>query len=337
MRYIFVCVIVLLMNSICYSDPYQVVYYEAGNYSVYDETWSSTVHTLKEQGLLSKLEVREYISPGWDKPNNTHDEIARDLMSRKDIDLIISMGTVASKYILKNNNNKTPVITMALSDAKRSGIVVNNKLVARNITTRYFPNRWLIVGDTFYNLVKFKNLGLVFNDTPEGHVYANYPQWQILSKKHGFKISFRYIPMNETYGDVKEALSNLIVNSNIDAYYISSLLPFNYNDPDCVKLLQYLAENKIPTFSRDGIEHVKLGAMLGLTGTDWDSVGKFHTRQIKEILIDKKLPKEVDFIYNNRFTLALNLKTLMMVGYDSISPEYLHLFEKFFKSVEWED
>jgi ABC-type uncharacterized transport system substrate-binding protein len=319
-------------------DKYNVAYYEAGEFGVYTETWEGTKRQLDDMGLLGKLDVKYYESPGWDKDDKVHEVIAKKLMNDKDLDLIIGMGTKAVDVLLKNNNNKTPIIGMALSDALKSGFIKNvSDTGIDNFTTRYFPKRWLMLADTFYNLTKFKNIGLLFANTPEGHVYANYKQWTNISDKYGFKVSVRYMSEEETYEEVKRGLLDLINIDKIDAFYISAILPFDFREDEACSLLKLLADNKIQAFSRDGLPHIEKGALIGLTGTDWNSVGKFHARQIKEILIDKKKPREVNFIYNNRFTLAINLKTLKYIGFDGINLGHFHLFERVFTDVCWEE
>jgi ABC-type uncharacterized transport system substrate-binding protein len=317
---------------------YKIAYYEAGEYGVYTKTWDETKNDLKKSGLLDKIEIKYYESPGWSVDNSKQEEVAKKLMADTELDMIVGMGTIAVENLLKYNNNKTPILGMGLSDALKSGFIKNlNDTGIDNFTTRHFPKRWLMLIDTFYNLVKFKNVGLLFANTSEGHVYANYKQWSYVANKYGFKISIRYVSEKEGYEEVKQALEDLIKKDKIDAFYISAILPFDFDDIRSCKLLKILYDNQIYSFSRDGLPHVKKGALLGLTGTDWVNVGKFHGKQIREILVEDKRPRDIDFVYNNRLVLAINLKTLKHIKNNKISPGHYHLFEQIFTNVCWEE
>jgi hypothetical protein len=84
-------------------DTFKVGYLEGGDYWLFDRTLEATKNALKEQGWHDRIEFPEsaYFSPGWDKGEAVWNEKANELMQRKDLDLVIGMGTDATKALLQ--------------------------------------------------------------------------------------------------------------------------------------------------------------------------------------------------------------------------------------------
>ena len=63
------------------------------------------------------------------------------------------------------------------------------------------------------------------------------------------------------------------MEKGIDAFFIPSLVGFDWTKSDVQRLMTKLIKNKIPTFARDGSIYVKAGALMGFSSIDFSARG----------------------------------------------------------------
>ena len=91
------------------SRPKVAAYFEAGPYWEFTLLQKEIIKALRQRGVADRITLPDelYISPGWDASESVYRAEARKLMQNPDIDVIISMGTEATKALLAENNART--------------------------------------------------------------------------------------------------------------------------------------------------------------------------------------------------------------------------------------
>ncbi len=301
------------------NKTYRIAYLEAGNYWIYDKTFDALKDALEEMGWKDKVDFLQdaHFSPGWDesmKPERL--KKAHQLMDRKDIDLIVAMGTGATKSLLEANNGKTPILAMGVSDAVKSKFVINEKDSGTdNFTVRVVPGRYKRMFEIFHDVVNFKKLGLLYSDTEDGHKYSNVTDAKQVSAERGFKIiEYKKISTSEKTEECEAGLQWLFAQG-IDAFFIPSINCFDWNKGDVKKLFDLLIKNKIPSFARNGTQDVKAGALMGFSTIDFSKRGKFLADKLVKILKGES-PRSLNMIDNATPKISLNINVAEKIGID---------------------
>ncbi len=123
-----------------HAKKYRIAYIEANDFWAFAEIMNAIKENLARMGWKDRIEFPEdaRIHTGWGAPGSEkmlNDE-ATKLMSRNDIDLIITAGTPPTAAVLKVNNGRTPVLAIAVSDPVRSGFVSQSPRIQALITSR---------------------------------------------------------------------------------------------------------------------------------------------------------------------------------------------------------
>ena len=170
------------------AQPKVAAYFEAGPYWEFSLLQKEIIKALQQRGVANYFVFPDefHISPGWDAPDSVYRAEARKLMSNPAIDVIISMGTEATKALLLENNGKTPIMSVDVADPAGAGIVdpVTGKGAA-NLTIRYTKNKWFKVFALFHEALPFRRLGIMYHDSPEGLSYSNVREAREVARKHG--------------------------------------------------------------------------------------------------------------------------------------------------------
>ena len=129
-------------------------------------------------------------SPGWDpKQMQLLPELARQLLQRKDLDLVVGMGTAAVKALLAVNNWRLPILGMGMADPIAAGVVKSaHDSGVDNFTCRVTVDRWPSMFRVFYDVVRFHKLGIMYQDNAEGRVYAALDDARAIASELGFSL-----------------------------------------------------------------------------------------------------------------------------------------------------
>ena len=235
-------------------------------------------------------------------------------MHRKDLDLIVTAGTDATAAILKVNNGRIPILAMGVSDAVGSGFVADKKDSGiENFTVRIVPDRFERMFMIFHEVVRFKNLGLIYPDSESGKKYTNLDAAKKISQERNFKIT-EYKLKNESSKDCFAALKELS-KQKIDAFFIPSLLCFDLEKNNLQPMMKFLREKKIPTFARNGSAYVRSGALMGFSTLDFTKRGDFISDQVIRILKGVK-PRDLNMIDHAVPKISFNLKVAEEINFD---------------------
>jgi ABC-type uncharacterized transport system substrate-binding protein len=299
------------------TTQYRIAYIEAGKYWTYTETYNAIKEYLNkhELGNITTYPETLHFSPGWDKKQELQ-KLAKNLMARSDIDLIIAAGTAATAAVLKHNNEKTPILAMAVADPVKSKLVTSqDDSGVDNFTVRIVPGRYKRMFEIFHEVVGFQKLGLIYPDNDNGRKYSNVEDAYEVAANLGFEIvAYDKIGDAEASADCEAGISYLI-DQGIDAFFIPALNCFDWELSDVASLLERLTQKKIPTFSREGTRTVKAGALMGFSTYDFTGRGQFLGVRAAKILKGEQ-PRKLTMVDNATPKITFNLKAAADIEFD---------------------
>jgi len=287
-----------------------IAYFEAGQY------WEFTLLRDEVTAALSRLGFLEHVcfpsslhvSPGWEVDPAVYRAEAKRLMADPSVDLIISMGTVATKALLAENNTKTPIVSIDVADPVGAGIIdAETGTWALNLTLLYTKDKWQKVFVLFHQALPFNRLGIMYHDSPEGRSYSNVNEAREVARDRGFTlVEYAGLDKEESLQSCTEGVRELIAQG-IDSFYISALNCFDWTQANPKPIFDSLHELGIRTFARDGSVQVRRGALMGLSTLDYVPLGNFYADRIARLLglLPEGLPS-VEGQYRPKITLNLD-------------------------------
>lgn len=304
---------------------YRVAVLEAGTNWVHDKMLKALKAALAEKGWGDKVQfpadahsINTWTTMG--KAGTMH--MAAQLMQRTDIDLVIGLGTEPAQALLANNNGRTPIVAMTLSDPLGAGVVTSAEdSGVDNLTTCVMPDQWLNMLRLFHTVVRFKKLGILYEDTAAGRTYTSLEDARDVAREKGVRlIEFPHLKRGASVSECKSGLEWLVKNG-ADAIYLPDIPCFDWTTDDTRPLLNYLREHRVAAFARTGLPLVQLGALMGAYDFELKPLGKFHAGQMISIFQGVQ-PRKLKMVMPDAVGLSLNLKTARMMGRD-LSPDVL--------------
>ncbi len=327
-------------------QKWRLAYYEGGPYADYQLIFAETIKALMKMGwiedeLLPPLEGEEtgglwywlatratsnylnfisdaHYSAKWedDQREMTGKEVINRLTTKKDVDLIIAMGTWAGKD-LANGNHHTNTIVISASDAVGAGIIksVDDSGFAHlHAYVDFFRYKRQI--KVFHDMIGFKKLGVVYEDTVEGRSYAAIDMVERVAKERNFDIERCYAVSD--IADVEKREEEYVncykkLAQKTDAIYVTA--HGGASSRSISKIVQITTSHKIPTFSQSSSEEVRLGILASLSHAGFNHVGKFHAETIAKVFNGAE-PNDLNQIFEEPQKIAINFKTTLSIGYD---------------------
>lgn len=249
------------------------------------------------------------------------EEITEDLLLRieevQDIDLFIATGTTPGR-LLSQATHEIPTLIFSTSNAVQAGIIDSaydsgqDHIWAHMDATRY--QRQIGV---FHDIFHFEKLGIVYEDSLEGRVYAALEDLEALQKDLGFQLVTRTV--NEASGDedrlryhhqLLQAYQELA--TEVDAFYLTA---GTRDNNQLSSLLRPFYDAGIPVFSQMGASEVRHGALLSLYRADFIGVGRFGADQIGRVLNGEQ-PRNLSQVYGDTPSIVLNMEAADRTGYN---------------------
>ncbi|MBQ9606846.1 MAG: hypothetical protein IJV16_06690, partial [Lachnospiraceae bacterium] len=138
------------------------------------------------------------------------------VVNRDDVDIMLSMGTVSGVYLAEHEETNK-YMNMYSGDPIGSGIVkseterTNINGFATVDTTPYIRQI-----DTGYKFLKFKKLGVVYEDSEEAYSYSAIDVIEKKAEEYGFEVVYEYVDepvgsgdYDRYYSELKEAYRSL--------------------------------------------------------------------------------------------------------------------------------
>ena len=342
---------------------WRIGYYEGGEYIDYQKIFTETIKGLMKLGWIeqehipsqkgeqtkglwnflatkTKSKYLEFVkdahySANWDDKTRekTAAEVIKRLNKKKDIDLIIAMGTWAGKD-LANDKHSTRTEVISASDPIASGIIKSVEDSGYDhVHAQIDPYRYERQVGVFHDIIGFKKLGICYEDTEAGRSYAAVDKVEKIAKERGFEIVRAFTKSDVADAklaeeSVKAAFQELIKKS--DAIYVTVQGGVSYQSiPELVEIAN---TNKIPTFSQSGSEEVKYGFLASLSQAGFKYVGQYHAEILAKIFNGAQ-PRKLTQLFEEPPKIAINIKTAEVIGFDP-PVDILLAADEIFKDIE---
>ncbi|WP_020410104.1 ABC transporter substrate-binding protein [Hahella ganghwensis] len=342
---------------------WRIGYYEGGEYINYQQVLAATVRSLMTLGWIEsqvippqegeqtadlwewfttalKSDYIEFVpdahySARWD--DKTSEKITKTIINRlndrKDIDLMIAMGTRAG-LDLANNKHKTPTLVFSSTDPISAGIIESIEDSGfSHVNATIDPGKYARQIRVFHDITNFKRLGVAYEDTQTGRSYAAVDTIQNLAKKLGFSVVSCH-----TQSDISNIslAEHSAINCyqqlapKVDAIYVTE--QGGVTNKSLPVIVRTAHKYKIPTFSQLGSQEVRYGILASLSQANFRYFGDFHAQTIAKIFNGAE-PNELPQLFEEPPRMALNLRTAEIIEFNP-SLLLLGATDELFKEIE---
>jgi ABC-type uncharacterized transport system substrate-binding protein len=329
--------------------PFRIIYVEGGSYAEYYLTLAGLVRGLhalgmvedgdpplkpdstdtlelwswisRSQGEGAPLEFLEdgFYSAGWSTEgrDKVRRSVADRVARRGDVDLILAFGTRAGlDFALEDLG--VPVMSLATIDPEGSGFAPQPDGPPRP-WAHVFVRRDRIPAQLslFHGTFNFRRLGVPVEDDREaGRLSMAWPAIEKAATRLGFETVPCYASMEIPDRDL--AFRNLMgclnrLTRETDAIYLTvnnGMLRSRMGE-----ILSPIAEAGIPSFSQEGSEAVRAGVLMSAGQDDYDDIGLFEARALREIVYGA-VPGEIPGIYRAHASVSINLTMALRIGWN---------------------
>lgn len=324
---------------------WRIAYYEGGQYTDYEIILKAIVRGLVDLGWVEPLTMDaannpeaggfwrylaanaksryiEFVADAYYSPGNFDPSLRAatkakmiERLNKGDIDLVLAFGTWAGQD-LANRQHRVPTIVASTSDPIGSGIVPSAADSGLDhVHAKVEPGRYQRQVELFHDVIGFKKLGVVYEDTREGRTFGGIDAVEEAAKKRGFEIVRCNTPFNGvTRQQAEEGIVRCYneIAKSADAVYITVHQGVTLNNMQ--RIMAPLTAAKIPTFSMNGTNEVKYGVLMSLSQAGFSDVGRFHAETIARIFNGAK-PRDLEQRWYAPAKLAINLETARVIGY----------------------
>ncbi len=323
---------------------WRIAYCESESFITYTQTLVAIVKGLEEIGWINKLEGFDKIADTGDskaiwtwlsarevspyiefiddafynlrEPDIDRDGIIERLNSQKDVDIMLVMGGAAGAF-LSNAEHDTNIFVFAASNAVRSGIIKSVEDSGQdNVWAHMDEQRFERQIRAFYDIVKFKKLGMVYEDSDSARVYSAVNEVESLAKEKGFEIVRYHVkePISpeeypKYYQEVQAAYNQLA--GQVDAVYVTIASLETRKLPE---LFQPFYAHNIPIFSQLGNIEVKNGALMTVSVMDEVNIGRFGADNISKCLLGAN-PRDLEQSFQSAPKITLNAEVAKKIGF----------------------
>ncbi len=286
---------------------------KAENPSDAREVWQSLTQA---RSNCLQFVASAFYSADWNEALRTANRTAiLKRLRAKQLDFMIAMGTWAGQD-LANNLHSIPTMVVSSSDPVASGIVKNaDRSGFDHVHARCEPLRYIQQVQLFYDIVGFKRLGVVYENSLVGKSYAALADIRSVAAERGFELVTCQAPWSGM-SELK-CMSNLVhchemLAPRIDALFLTvhQGVVLKYMD----EIMKPLMAFKIPTWSQRGPQEVRHGVLLSISRGDFQSIGMYHAKIMAKIF-NGAHPGELDQIFEDPKKIAINLKTAQAIGF----------------------
>lgn len=325
---------------------WRIVFYEGGPHANYYHYLDATVRGLMKLGWIEKSDLKDvqsrrqdtkrlwnwlakdaqsdylefvedgYYSANWDDDQRKENKSAliERLRSDEEVNLVIAMGTWAG-LDLANDEHSVPTIVMSTSDPVESGIIKSQEDSGYDhVHARVDPYRYERQLRIFYDIIKFKKLGIAFEDSIYGRSYAAIDTVEKVAADIGFEVVKCHTKSDISDTDI--ASKSVIkcfdkLSKEVDAIYVT--IQGGVNTESIPRLVEIANKNSIPTFSQLGSKEVEQGFLFSISRPGFKPAGLFLSATIAQIL-NGAHPRQLKQVFEETPSIAINLKTAEIVG-----------------------
>jgi ABC-type uncharacterized transport system substrate-binding protein len=326
---------------------WRIAYLEGGQYTDYEIILKAIVRGLVQLGWMEPLDLPaannpvpggfwaylarnvqseyiEFVADGYYAPGNfdkgerpkVRAALLQRLNEKKDIDLVIAMGTWAGQD-LATHEHRVPTVVASSSDPIASGIVKSAEDSGHDhMHAKVELGRYQRQVELFRDMVPFRKLGLVYEDSREGRTFGGVDAVEQVARERGFDIlrchtPFSGVSKQQAEQGVARCYSEIAAEA--DAVYVT--VHQGVSAENMPNILAPLIEKRLPTFSMQGSGDVRRGVLMSVAHANFNYVGLFHAQSIARIFNGAQ-PRDLEQRWVAPSKIALNLKTARMIGFD---------------------
>jgi putative tryptophan/tyrosine transport system substrate-binding protein len=312
--YISICLIIFFNAGSIFAGEkkYKILSIQHQNFNPYIRSLKGFKNGIIESGYKDKIDIIEYNAKGDLKALDMYIE---KLKTNNDIDLIFSLGTQATKRVIKNIKN-IPIVFTDLGTPEFSGIVTDWKTSNANYTGVETRNYVTIGINLLHELIKFETIGMIYLEGSPSHDGA-IKQVTQTAKTSGFDFIYKGFSLRDNQGkkypkevirkNIKEALDYVV--PKVDVFYVQVSKTFNINFD---LFFENFKTNSIPS-AGDPV-YIKKGLVMGI-GRNKEQFGKQCAEYVVKILNGTD-PASLPMDVGQSFSISLNTEAATIVGYN---------------------
>ena len=244
------------------------------------------------------------------------DEEAEEAAMSSDVDLMIAIGSVAGTYLTEIADRiGYDFMVVAVTDPISAGIVAGEE---ERLNDRSFAivdtKRISRQIEAAYEIFKFKNVGVVYEDSEAAYSYSGIGQLKAAGEKYGFNVHELHVTevysndYDRYYKELKAAYAELI--PKIDMLYITTA---SIEDEKLPWLLEDVIDAGIVTVAETSESQVENGALMHITMSDAYEDGQFVTTRILEYAAGADIT-ELSQVFEIAPKICLNKTTIERTG-----------------------
>jgi ABC-type uncharacterized transport system substrate-binding protein len=312
---IFLGVVIITMifcPAVAAEKKYKIVSLEHQIYGPYELSYQGFIKGIENLGYDKKVTIERFNAKGDLK---LLDKKVAEVAQSKDIDLVFTIGTHATKRAVKEIKN-IPVVYTNLSDPVYAGIVTDWKSSGANYTGVETPNHITISIKLIHQLLNFKSLGMIYLAGSPSHDAA-VKQVTALGKELEFKFIYKGFPLRDknkkrypkevVRNNIQETLDEVLPQG--DVFFVQSSKTFQDNfDLFRDAFVKY----KKPSVG-DPV-YIKKGIIMGIGRNKIVFGGQCADYAVK--IINGTNPSDLPMDVGEKFTIDVNLEAGKLVGYD---------------------
>lgn len=238
------------------------------------------------------------------------------LREKKDIDLLIVMGTDAGKA-LAAGDHQTPTLIFSTSNAVKAGIITAVDDSGKDhLWAHMDPYRYRRQLEIFHDIFGFKRLGVAYEDSPGGRTFAALEDVEAVAAERGFAIVRERVQqpspgrMEAFYAELGAANHRLA--AQVDASYFGLFIGI---DPwRLPEVLAPFTAKGIPVFAQQAPDDVRHGALMSVARADFKGIGRFGAETIHKVMQGAR-PRDLEQVFENSPNIILNLEVARAIGY----------------------
>lgn len=248
------------------------------------------------------------------RKENRADFLAR-AAARHDLDMVFALGTWAGQD-LATDEHHIPTLVCSTSNALFAGIVTSPEDSGRDhVHARVDPTRYARQVRLFHDIVGFRRLGLVYEDSREGISYAGMDQIEPLARELGFELvtcTARFSGVTQEQAENEVLACHEKLAPQVDAFYLT--IHRGVNMGSIAGLLEPLLRYNIPTFAMGTLYEVNAGAMMSMAQPDFKYAGDFYADTMARILNGER-PRDISQILPDPQDVRINIETAKRIGF----------------------
>ena len=337
--------------------------YEGGPYSDYQSHLKTAVKGLMDTGWLEKADFPAlpdkedtkvlwkwlstdikskyiefvddaYWSSRWDKELRALNRKACiKRLNTGEIDFMFSLGTWAGQD-LANNEHHVPTFCLSISDPIKANVIKSARDSGYDhIIARCDPSRYLRQLRLFHDIIRFKKLGVVYENTPDGKTYAGLDDIKRVAGERGFEIAECHaLDLTDNLEEAVAEYTRCCVKlaPEIDAFYFTDHI--GAHTDHLSKPMAPLFKYKVPTWTRRGADQVKHGVLMSIARKNFDTFAPYYADTIGKIFNGAK-PRDLNQVFREPLTLSINSETARIIGY-RVPPNVLKISEIVYDNIE---